>query len=704
MDVMAEALTVKERTISISNELVDERVQNKHVGHVIPLVTEDHVLEGLVDHVEAYYEVPVQGIKDNNYIHLSLKYSNLLLKGSTLSVYVDEVPIKSLSLDTNKTSMQVKIPLEDHAIEAGFHNVSISFYGHVEENICVNEENPANWLAVLSESTIHLQPKDVEVREDALSNYPFPYVQKNMDNEIQSKIVIPNEASENILAASLKVSNYLHKQAALPRPVEIVKEKDLDKISSHIIAIGSIDEWDGMIKNVLGLANVNVESNEFSLQTFFMDFSNITKQLLLVTAKDDETIDQYISMVTDDFFVEQLSGNELSINELPAKKEREQNNKITLTEFNMSDLSLSGINQASFHYFYTIPTFVDKSQHATLHLKMKVAETLFVREALNDAKDEAELVVYINEEPHSIRINDLDKTVDNGLYEAEIRVDSNVFKNDPYISVQFQANGLHKQDYCAKPTNTNWIYIQEDSYIEFGMQTNGEKESFRTWPSPFVATNGKVETAIMLPNKLDDSFIKQLQLLIHQLGANANIDDVHLIKESDVDDDILMDNNIIVLADEEVYTKLFADNENALLKVNGQNSLQMKDFGFINETARNVAWIQPSIWNNEKAMAVFIPVHLNETTPIIGENIIHFLNNNIEFANIIVEHANGEIFTNELEEQEEGSEKITDNNIFIKEIESNRWIPYGFGGIIVVSIIIFFIAIRRRKKKRTGKE
>ena len=700
IDVMAEPLDVKDRMITMPKKLIEEEVAVD--TNVIPLVTEDQVLEGLIDNVESYYEVPIQGLLDGNYIDLSLKYSNLLLEASTVTIYVDETPIESIPLDSNKTSMEVKIALEGHAIEPGFHNVSVSFYGQIEENICVNEENPANWLAILSESSIYLQPKEVEARDDALGDFPYPFIQQN---KVQSKIIVPNDASEEILAAALKVSNYVNKQASNEHSIEIVREQEIDHISTHLSVIGNVDDWDGAIKDMISSSDVKVEPETFNLQTFFMDFSNKTKQLLFVTAKDDHTINDNISMLTDDFFVKQLTGNGLSVSELPTREEEEQNNKVEFTDFNMSDISLSGNNQKSIYYFYTIPTFVDKSQAATLHMKMKVSETLFHRDQLDDLEGEAELVIFINEEPYSIRINDLEKTEDNSVYEVSIPVDSNTFKDDPYISLQFQANGLKNRDFCAKPTDTHWIYILEDSFIELGIQIDEHNDSFRTWPSPFVASDKKVETAIILPDKLDDSLVEQLQFLIHQLGAHANINGIKFIKATEVDDETLIKNNIIVVADKDVYGRLFAENEEVLLRVNGADVLQVEDFGFISETARAVTWIQPSIWNNEKAMAVFSPIHLSETSTIIGKNINEFLTDNVKFANVIVENANGEVFTNELQEQNaEENVKEEETGIFIKEIEGNRWIPYVFGGLMVLSIIIFIIASRRRRRKRINRE
>src|SRR5690625_7474881 len=119
---MAEPLDVKDRMITMPKKLIEEEVAVD--TNVIPLVTEDQVLEGLIDNVESYYEVPIQGLLDGNYIDLSLKYSNLLLEASTVTIYVDETPIESIPLDSNKTSMEVKIALEGHAIEPESHNIS----------------------------------------------------------------------------------------------------------------------------------------------------------------------------------------------------------------------------------------------------------------------------------------------------------------------------------------------------------------------------------------------------------------------------------------------------------------------------------------------------------------------------------------------------------------------------------------------------
>src|SRR5690625_4092978 len=107
IDVMAEPLDVKDRMITMPKKLIEEEVAVD--TNVIPLVTEDQVLEGLIDNVESYYEVPIQGLLDGNYIDLSLKYSNLLLEGSTVTIYIDETPIESIPLEIGRASCRERV-------------------------------------------------------------------------------------------------------------------------------------------------------------------------------------------------------------------------------------------------------------------------------------------------------------------------------------------------------------------------------------------------------------------------------------------------------------------------------------------------------------------------------------------------------------------------------------------------------------------
>lgn len=697
--VTAESISQKDRIISVKEDLIDEIQLESNNNQLIPLVTSDHSLEGLVDSVQSYFEVPPQGLNDNSYVELSISYSSLLLNGSSVTINIDDKPIESIALDPKKTTLKIKVSLDNHTIEPGFHHISLSFYGHLEESICVNEDSPANWLVIHSESNIILNKNEIEIQENALNDYPYPYIQENTNNEVQTTIVIPNNASENTVTAALKLSSYLFNQTASEEPVKIVRETDIKHINNHLIAVGATNEWDGVIQSFIDGKVDYIDSNEFALQTFFLDIAEKTKQLLLVTALNSNVIEENISLLIEDDFVKQLSGNELIINELPAR-EIEVNNEVSFTEFGMPTTTLSGKLQSSPHYFYKIPTYIDKNKNATLHLKLKVSETLFQEKKENIKNEEAELVVYLNEKPHSIKINDLEKTEESSLLEVKIPIDASTFKEDAYLSIKLKGNGLRKGDFCSKPTDAYWIYIQDDSYIDFNLLENKDNDRFLSWPSPFDTMNKEEYTSVIIPDEIDDKLMEQIQSLVHQIGSHSYIDNLHFVFLSNVTDELLIKENVIIINNDQVFETLLQGESSLLINKNDNDeSLHLSNYGFMSDLAVNVSWIQPSIWNSDKAMVIFSPVHFKDEGNIIGNNIIKLLDEKSLNINVIVENKNGELFTNQLDEKEIERIEEKGSSSILNIIEGNKYIPFVFGGVVIISIIIFFYALRKKRKR-----
>src|SRR5699024_496573 len=90
---------------------------------------------------------------------------------------------KSYRLKGGKKEETFKVPLKGKSLERGFHHITVAFYGELSKEMCTNEENPANWLTILSDSYVHLEMEDSFVdRDNMLADYPYPFVQTNKDN------------------------------------------------------------------------------------------------------------------------------------------------------------------------------------------------------------------------------------------------------------------------------------------------------------------------------------------------------------------------------------------------------------------------------------------------------------------------------------------------------------------------------------------
>lgn len=699
----AEEFTVDKRVITLPLEYTDAGMIDVSKESVISFVDNDHTLNGLTDSVQGYYQVPAQVSAGKNNLKIAVAYSDLLLKDSTLTVSIDGKPVKSFAIDISKTRTTLTVPLTGEAIIPGFHNVTITFNGHLTENMCVDEDTAANWLTVLAESAIYLNTEDIGEVTKGLADYPYPFIQYDRDDPVQAVIVVPNNPSDEILTAALKVSSYLKNQLDANQLVKVLEEKAVKKVSSHLIAIGAVDDWDGLVKDMMMSAKVEVDADDILLSNYVMQFQDVSKQLLLITANEKQVISDNIGLVTNEQFIAQLDGAELAVNALPEIEPVEINPRHLLKSFDVPDLTLTGSDRSTLNYFFDIPTYADLYGEMSMHLKVKVSETLFPHEKYASNRDEAELVVYINDVPHSVRVHNLRATDDEGVYEVDLPVQSKLLREQPYLSLRFQANGLSEHDYCVKPNDDNWIFIQKDSYLTIPTVDKNADPSFQTWPAPFVTSAEAKETVVIYPNELTDTSLRQLQYVANNLGARGNIAGLQFVMEENVIAELLRTRDVILIGNPYEYKSLQNFSENLLVEQAGVGHLNVLPFGFMAETSSHIGWMQDSVWDASQLMAVFSEVNAGEDEgkAQVTPRLIDFANETSIHTDIIVESKNGAFFTRSMVEKKKDAIIEQDEAEKIKgEFEGNRWLLYGFGGVILLSMVVLAYYIRRKSRSK----
>lgn len=696
-EVSAESLSLNKRVISVPNKWMKSEDQVSDQGTVVQLFNQDHTLEGLTDQVEAYYEIPVQGVESDSYLQLELKYSDLLLEDSTLTVEIDGVPLKSVHIKKGKQTMDVLIPLGNDALKVGFHKVKLSFYGYISEKFCANTDNPANWLTISKGSHVFFKSKDVVERTDTLKEYPYPFIERGKDLSVHGTIVIPDEPSPAILSASLQLANELNKEAEENQHISVVTESEVTRISTHLIAVGAKNQWSGMIKALYDTANLTLTDEELLLSSYFIKSSDVMKQLLIVTAENDQLIEDKIAVLTEQELVEQLSGDELAIKELPKLTEREIKQKHFFTDLQIPNLTLTGNNKISAQFFYELPGYMNVNEDAILHLRMKVSETLFSHIEMYQQREYTELVVLFNDIPHSILIDDLKQIESDGFYEIAIPIEAKILDAEPYLTIQFQAYGLSEKEICVPTNDEMWLYLHEDSYLEIAVKERESQLNFKSWPSPFYSINGVEETVVILPDRFDPHMINELSLLTQTLGRQNNLHGLELVFEKQVNPAILKGRHVIVLGGPNEHPSLNEFKEKLLVPVNDKGQLNLRSFQFMQETSEHVAWMQPSVWDESKMMAVFSSIELEEKS-VLTKQLLDYLQTTSLMTDIVVVNKNGDIFSTDLSEKEKQVERINkDNSNEVKEI--NIWWFIGFVALFIVGLILLLLVNRSRKKR-----
>lgn len=688
--VMAEdTLTVKEGTWTPLNE-------SKQHGMEQDIVESDYTLEGLKDQYETFYEVPLQGAGENSELKLHVSYSDLLKPNSSITILIDGVPVKSVSLDNKKRTAEVNIPLKKEHLEPGFHTIGVSFYGHMTEDMCVNEENAANWLTIQAKSSVFIEGTQEDTYTNLLEMYPYPFIEQTRSEATQATIVLPNEPSDDELSAALQIAHALREEAVTDSAVPIEFEKDIEEINTHIIAIGEEGAWETDIATLMKQAELDTPKGEVSFSTHAVDDGKSVRGLLLITGKEDAPLASHVRILTDVHLSDQLSGDAISIATIPPVEEHGMENSYTFDDMDMGNVELSGLNRMSQTYFLRLPERMMYEEHAVLHVRMKVAETL--RKQVNSPyhqNERAELVIQINDVPHSVAIDDLEKGADEAFYEIDIPVDPKTFQKNPYMQIQLIGHGLRENIICAPEQEDRWIYIDETSSFTLPKKIDQQTGNFSAWPYPF-AKNGVVDTLLVIPNDMTKEDITSLHNLTDTLSHTTRLDGIEILSTKQVETGDLENRNVLFVGNMEEHDDLLENMDQLLIQQDETGSLDVAAYQFVNETAAFVSWIQPSVWNEDYTMAVFAPVQADDDR-IVSRRLLDYMDSTPLEPYIVVETNHGEIFSQEKEEQKEAPDDVEDANESKERL--NGWYIAGFIGIVIVSVVALLFLYRKRKKE-----
>lgn len=698
LDTVQAKFSIQDKDLSLPEDLQGEIVKDETFD--IPLTNEEVNLSGLIDHANLYYTIPNQGAGDEGVLYLMLEYSRLLLADSTITISIEDKPLESIFIDEKKGSMEIEIPIEKEYLSKGFHQLKISFYGEISKELCTNEENPANWLTILPSSYISLQAEETLEKEDAFSVYPYPFIQEGLQRAVQSKIIIPNNPSSKTLSSALKLAASLGKYAQ-GQPVEVISESELKEIDSHLIAIGALQEWESHIKDFLTEADLQLKDHELLLDHFFLQHKDYESQLLLITAENVEIIEERISLLTEEDLTKQLAGSHLIVEKNPEQVPSQKEELVKLSEMQIPNIKLSGLEKTSPVYFYKLPTYVDLTGEATLHVIFNFSKTLLTMDSKVIDRPLAELVVYINGIPHSISMNHLEKDEEREFYEIALPIEPRFLMDREHLTIQFGGKGLETFEICVPPTDEDWIFIHNDSVMEFTLGEKSAVNNFGSWPYPFVSDELS-ETTIVISDEITSSYIKDLGEFINHLASFGPIHEVEILYESEVKEEQLRDRHLIYLGHILQFSTLANYSEDLLLQTDERDRMDLSKFSFLTETSSSVSWIQSSLWNDQRKMMLISKV-VNEKDGFLGRGILNFLKEEKTEASIIVENNNGEIFTY-TEEVEAEREPIVDVEQQEDEEKFSLWMVIVFLSLLLVGLVILILLIRARRKLSSKKD
>ncbi|MGG4111031.1 cellulose biosynthesis cyclic di-GMP-binding regulatory protein BcsB [Bacillus subtilis] len=680
--------TALAKDVQVSGSLLGKSSQEQAKQQV--LTSELITLYGSKDSAELTYQIPAGASSGNQQLVIEYEASNLLISPSSLTAVIDDEPVKTLKLDGDSKRKTVKLKLNKSQSAQGYHNVSLKFYGVMKEGVCVRQDTSGNWIKIYPDSRLTLADSS-EAKGTSLDHYPYPFAQSGNTAE-ETAIVIPDNPSSAEIEAAVKTEGYL-KTVDSSVSIAYVTESELKKIDKPTIVIGVDKHWNGKVKKLLKQAGLHAKGENLLLAERVLKAEGKQQSVLFAQAASEDALTKKISVMTDQTYTGQLSGDTLSISKLQ-QTEKKESDKLTLENFGAGDITIGADKTSSAHYFYPASAVLDENQSAKLSLKLKKSETIQASTAENDsASQAAELKVMINGQPHSVRLDELGKEDKNGFYHVTVKVDPKLLQKNRYIDIQFVTTGLKENNPCNTTDEEKWVFIDKNSTLSYAIKGMSPSADFQEWPLPY-AGNQDQTTLIVLPDTVSQSKLEELSLVTESFGSEAQ-HSYTVKKSSDVTAKDAKGRNLIFIGGINQFSLLKEKSSDLLVPQEKNGSFDVSGFEMLNETTKQVVFTQASVWDSRYTMAVFAPSKGDGTA--VTKEIISYLNSNDESATVLNETNSQQVFTNHQQLKSEtnssGAEQPTQDH-------SQKWMYIGVLALIMVIAAVFiWIAVRRKKRK-----
>ncbi|MGD7094426.1 cellulose biosynthesis cyclic di-GMP-binding regulatory protein BcsB [Bacillus subtilis] len=681
--------TALAKDVQVSGSLLGKSSQEQAKQQV--LTSELITLYGSKDSAELTYQIPAGASSGNQQLVIEYEASNLLISPSSLTAVIDDEPVKTLKLDGDSKRKTVKLNLNKSQSAQGYHNVSLKFYGVMKEGVCVRQDTSGNWIKIYPDSRLTLADSSEEAKGTSLDHYPYPFAQSGNTAE-ETAIIIPDHPSSAEIEAAVKTEGYL-KTVDSSVSIAYVTESELKKIDKPTIVIGVDKHWNGKVKKLLKQAGLQAKGENLLLAERVLKAEGKQQPVLFAQAASEDALTKKISVMTDQTYTGQLSGDTLSISKLQ-QTEKKESDKLTLENFGAGDITIGADKTSSAHYFYPASAVLDENQSAKLSLKLKKSETIQASTAEKESVSQAaELKVMINGQPHSVRLDELGKEDKNGFYHVTVKVDPKLLQKNRYIDIQFVTTGLKENNPCNTTDEEKWVFIDKNSTLSYAIKGMSPSADFQEWPLPY-AGNQDQTTLIVLPDTVSQSKLEELSLVTESFGSEAQ-HSYTVKKSSDVTAKDAKGRNLIFIGGINQFSLLKEKSSDLLVPQEKNGSFDVSGFEMLNETTKQVVFTQASVWDSRYTMAVFAPSKGDGTA--VTKEIISYLNSNDESATVLNETNSQQVFTNH---QQLKSETNSSDAEQPTQDHSQKWMYIGVLALIMVIAAVFiWIAVRRRKRK-----
>ncbi|WP_232696782.1 cellulose biosynthesis cyclic di-GMP-binding regulatory protein BcsB [Brevibacillus daliensis] len=498
------------------------------------LTGEDVTLTPSTNQFDYYLKVPERLEVQQAEFQVYYRYSTELMPESSLTLFMDGRPYGSVRLtDEGNGRGQFKAVIPAKDLTPGYHQFSVRVLTVSTMDLCLNNEDPANWLVLDKSSFIHMkyQPKQVNV---PLKYFPEPFVQSTLAPAWQVDVVVPDQATDGELRAASKVIAVLSKHAPADyREATLLAYSDWKKLSSnrHVIVVGKSSSYPGEWKENLGSLQKQYKGKGVLHQMTVTEAEDsMDRTYLFVMGENDQLVEQAAQALHYPLLVQQMSGHTEAVSAemltqasnmqkmKPTFLQKAEKGKVTLKDLSYNQVSLSNFTSESITYVFNTPHDWSYRKGAGLRL--------FYQHGKLEEKDRGSMTVVVNGTP----VTSVPLIGEGGArQELFVPFPSTLRIGEP-ITITVQANQGERECILGVNGVDKYITILPDSQLVLPHDVS-KTAALASFPNMFVQGENEVGATAVLSDKPDKTELTAFAQLVAAASKHAQRVDIDVRRD-----------------------------------------------------------------------------------------------------------------------------------------------------------------------------
>lgn len=477
-------------------------------------------------------------------LNLNVHASSAIQDTSTLTVFVNDTPLKSTRLnEAQGKTQQWRVTIPDNLLGKVSTPIRLSAYLRISEDHCQDDQNEANWVRIGGDSTLTYFYHRLAY-SPALAALPYPFINEQSASADDVTIVTATHHLQRQMAHVFRLSYVLGRYARwrglniswlLPNALPSNEESNsiivatVDDLSQFLN--GRMHRLDTLINPILDKANVYPETGFLILTKSPW---NPYRSLLIVTGKTNEAVDKAITGLLEKNVLEKLSDiHSLAIAKNKAAENEGGSRLISFESLGYSDQIVVGEGKHEIQYRFYLPAN-QKAQAMTLHLHY--AYSPYVSDQLPS---------YLNLKVNNIPLSGLTLKPDNRLmHEWKIEIPNRVLHpGSNTIQFDYSLNILNPT--CSRSVGRDmWGKILNSSTIYLKLKDHVGVYSLKNYKNYFM---DKPVIVALPANKALYEHAGTQQALIDFAQSLPRVHSLALMSTDQISEQVLKDHNLIYL-------------------------------------------------------------------------------------------------------------------------------------------------------------